>query len=489
MELNKERRQELREALISAFPNKNALKIMLLDQLDERLDNIVGGDNLTDIVNNLIVDWAEPQGRLEELIRGARQANPGNAKLREVAENLGFIERDNIPRSPLSRESRDMEQRDVEELVKILADRVFLSNLSSQVYLGNIARASNLPNNIAMNLAAALTGNPEFDARTFIQRSINQGVNPQDPKFTTLGSILNYLLPQLGLDDAKFIVALIVSYSLYQEEGLLEKLKVRYQVPLPFTQIKEIISNTGPDFVYKGPTDERELQGLWKPKPTLLDVTFLRRGIEQAASVCRIENSTGSVGTGFLLTENLLLTNYHVIAPDDKVDIDANIQDIKLRFGSYTSDFGNETEGQTFQLASDRPILKFSHTNQLDYILLQVEDRILQAQEIKPADWKDVRLPMKNTGINILQHPGGLTMKIALSSNGITGVYEQDGRIQYVSQTSGGSSGSPCFNDNWQVVALHHSTVAKPFGVVGEGILLSAIYQEISQYLSASPRD
>jgi len=83
-----------------------------------------------------------------------------------------------------------------------------------------------------------------------------------------------------------------------------------------------------------------------------------------------------------------------------------------------------------------------------------------------------------------LQHPEGRTLQITFSNNGITGVYERDGLIQYVSHTSVGSSGSPCFNDQWELVAVHHAQVPATFGVKCEGILFQRIYQDISDILS-----
>jgi V8-like Glu-specific endopeptidase len=33
-----------------------------------------------------------------------------------------------------------------------------------------------------------------------------------------------------------------------------------------------------------------------------------------------------------------------------------------------------------------------------------------------------------------------------------------NGKVQYMTDTQEGSSGSPVFNSNWEVVALHHSS-------------------------------
>jgi endonuclease G len=238
-----------------------------------------------------------------------------------------------------------------------------------------------------------------------------------------------------------------------------------------------------PDFVWRGPEDASELQSFWKPEPELWDLTFLKRGIDQAASVCRIERSSGEpLGTGFLVKPDILLTNYHVLTENNRVDLKTNLSDIVLRFGYFSSEVTGETIGKTFQLSTN-PIEKFSPTNKLDYVLLRVEAAILQHSEMCPVDLNYAQLPTLNSGINILQHPQGKTMQLALSRNGVTVIDEHNGLIQYVSKTYGGSSGSPCFNENWQVIALHHAMKSKAFGIACEGILLKAIYQDAQEIL------
>lgn len=72
--------EKLVEALLDAFPAKVKLAQMVHFELNENLDTIAGGEDLKDIVFNLIKE-INRQGRLEELIRAARKANPKNPKL------------------------------------------------------------------------------------------------------------------------------------------------------------------------------------------------------------------------------------------------------------------------------------------------------------------------------------------------------------------------------------------------------------------------
>jgi V8-like Glu-specific endopeptidase len=65
-----------------------------------------------------------------------------------------------------------------------------------------------------------------------------------------------------------------------------------------------------------------------------------------------------------------------------------------------------------------------------------------------------VQLGLKSY-VNIIQHPAGQSKVIALYHNVVA--YVDDRRVQYLTDTLPGSSGSPVFDSQWRVVALHHS--------------------------------
>jgi endonuclease G, mitochondrial len=58
---------------------------------------------------------------------------------------------------------------------------------------------------------------------------------------------------------------------------------------------------------------------------------------------------------------------------------------------------------------------------------------------------------------NIIQHPGGDPQQVTLRDNQVVKTLEHF--IHYEADTQPGSSGSPVFNDQWQLAALHHSGV------------------------------
>jgi len=113
------------------------------------------------------------------------------------------------------------------------------------------------------------------------------------------------------------------------------------------------------------------------------------------------------------------------------------------------------------------------------------------------------RLPLEQARLNILQHLKGYPLKVVLTQNHVVKLTED--RVQYVADTMDGSSGSPVFNQKWELVALHHSGLPYLSDGVGdalkkawkgrfrvnEGILVRAILEDfrvnkIDRYL---PRD
>ena len=82
-----ERLEQFHKALLSAFPTTAKLKQMVRFKLGENLDAIASGANLSETISNLI-EWAEAEGKLEELLIAARKENPGNPVLRKFDEQI-----------------------------------------------------------------------------------------------------------------------------------------------------------------------------------------------------------------------------------------------------------------------------------------------------------------------------------------------------------------------------------------------------------------
>jgi V8-like Glu-specific endopeptidase len=90
--------------------------------------------------------------------------------------------------------------------------------------------------------------------------------------------------------------------------------------------------------------------------------------------------------------------------------------------------------------------------------------------------------------VSIIQHPNGGPKQIAVTNNRILNIY--DHRVQYLTDTLPGSSGSPVFLGSWQVLAIHHAggnvrrNARGDVIFANEGILISAMFSD-SGFLAA----
>lgn len=85
--LSGQQRKKLRDALIDAFPDQSSLEQMLSFELNKNLNAISGGANLKEVVFELI-KIAEAENWIKDLIYGARESNPGNQSLQDIAAEL-----------------------------------------------------------------------------------------------------------------------------------------------------------------------------------------------------------------------------------------------------------------------------------------------------------------------------------------------------------------------------------------------------------------
>ena len=87
----------------------------------------------------------------------------------------------------------------------------------------------------------------------------------------------------------------------------------------------------------------------------------------------------------------------------------------------------------------------------------------------------------------IVQHPAGRPLQLALDTEGVLGLNGNGTRLTYTTNTEPGSSGSPCFDQDWNLIALHHSGEPQRFPWLlfhpkfNEGIPLPAIQDDLKR--------
>jgi hypothetical protein len=174
----------------------------------------------------------------------------------------------------------------------------------------------------------------------------------------------------------------------------------------------------------------------------LVPVSFLERGLKAAQAVTRIKCADFSFGSGFLVEDDLLVTNWHVL-PDRDAAAGAWVQ-----FNCQTTLDGRDAPIEELRLDPDR----FVTSKDDDFTVVKIQGS--PRQRWTPLPLAPVQLAVDDR-VNIIQHPGGGSKQLSFFHNMV--VYVGQGRVQYLTDTLPGSSGAPVFDRDWRVVALHHS--------------------------------
>jgi endonuclease G len=188
----------------------------------------------------------------------------------------------------------------------------------------------------------------------------------------------------------------------------------------------------------------------------IVDINYLELAIAVARGVARIEIGNAHA-TGVLVGPGLLMTNHHVI------ENEADGRRALAQFDYQDNASGELLVRQDYQLNPD----KFFITDPgLDFTVIGVDDLSTRKRPLSSYPWlrliAELGKTEKGEEVNIIQHPRGGLKQIALRRNEVIDI--PDGLkdfLYYTTDTEPGSSGSPCFNDQWELIALHHSGVAE----------------------------
>jgi len=213
-----------------------------------------------------------------------------------------------------------------------------------------------------------------------------------------------------------------------------------------------------------------------------LDVNKWRTALGQLEGrVCKIEVGNGT-GTGFIVGSDTVMTNYHVMEAVIKGDVAPGKVTLQFDYKRLAND--ELEKGTVHRLAADwrihdsrysevdlgDPTTGQQEPDRLDYALLRVEGRV--ADEPVGGAGSDPKAPPRGfipmppakfehdfkakPALFILQHPDGEPLKLALDTESVIAVNDNGARVRYRTNTEPGSSGSPCFDADWNLVALHH---------------------------------
>ncbi len=215
---------------------------------------------------------------------------------------------------------------------------------------------------------------------------------------------------------------------------------------------------------------------------TMVDMGVWREKLSQVeARVGRVEIDGRAMGTGFLVGPDALLTNYHVLEKVLAGETDPSLVAVRfdykvmtdgsraegMRVGLHLTDWKLDDSKYTAAEKAGQPDSQAPTADELDYAFVRLE-RPFGKEPVDPKagtggptrGW--VRLPeaaptfRAKMPLLIAQHPDGSPLKLALDTEAVIGENANRTRVRYTTNTEPGSSGSPCFDLNWGLLALHH---------------------------------
>jgi V8-like Glu-specific endopeptidase len=305
----------------------------------------------------------------------------------------------------------------------------------------------------------------------WLASDLNYNQNTQTLIFAIVNRLSTYGQDEYGHEAVgKFLNGLIDANYVtdHQDKVLIKSFVEKYRMMPPISVTPEV-----PGSKISQSEETNTLEKIIGEN-TLRPIAFLTRAIEVSKCVCFVGVPGGS-GTGFLLADNLVMTNNHVIH-------DAGLLSRCFFRFNYQIGVTGSPEPTTDYNAKQGGI--FCTHKDLDYTVIELEgspgtkwgySKLLSSVNVRP----------KESRVNIIQHPAGGPKQVSVQNNFLE--YMDNNVMQYVTSTLNGSSGSPVFDDNWQVVALHHSggMITEPSSqrryFRNEGILVPAILSTLPE--------
>ncbi len=311
------------------------------------------------------------------------------------------------------------------------------------------------------------------------------------PHLTTIfgdPDFLPFSFLTLGVMRGASVCRLLVNYEdLAMMNELIEVIRDsgnKRGKPYSITELSEILSIKDPNF-FNGFDDQSVYQAL--------------EDSEKIKQIMPI-----SAGTGFMVGRNYMLTAQHVINSSEKLknfiaefnyekDLKGTVKKVtryELDPDFYVSDPDldyalvklkevsiNEDSDSLIGVAGDNfgwipmirddkliaPPLSLSQVESYEMCLKDFPD--LQSRLAKPDATGNIS-SLPGEPVSIIQHPKGRFKEIVLSNNRVQGI--SNNFLYYEADADYSSSGSPVFNAQWQLVALHHAYISERSSTSGQ---------------------
>jgi V8-like Glu-specific endopeptidase len=227
----------------------------------------------------------------------------------------------------------------------------------------------------------------------------------------------------------------------------------------------------------------------------LRPINFLIIGAKIQEAVAKVEAKIVTMsgeqkqwyGTGFMISDDLFMTNHHVL-PNIPMKIPHTDEEFKSIIDcNLLFDYQSDWKGIAENPSSFKCELDFANyyvgDPTLDYAIVKVKGGAGKKFGSVLLDYTTQVL--ERTPVIIIQHPGGGQKQIALENNLVERIKHDKNDsfpgslICYSTDTEEGSSGSPVFTPAWDLVAVHHGNEK----FLNEGTLSKAIIDDILKKL------
>ena len=210
---------------------------------------------------------------------------------------------------------------------------------------------------------------------------------------------------------------------------------------------------------------------LFKGRDERVPFIFLQKALETSKSISRLrvprifagkaKDNEATFGTAWIIAPGILITNHHVIdARDRRYESPATPEDFQLQAENLTAWFDFFSESGSYLACQNAELL--ASNQKLDYAIVRLKEseKIADRQPLCLIE-KEPELG-RGYRLNIVQHSRGGPLIYAIRNNFYLGVGANKDFLRYLTDTEGGSSGSPVLNDSWKVIGLHHAATPVP---------------------------
>jgi hypothetical protein len=294
--------------------------------------------------------------------------------------------------------------------------------------------------------------------------------------------------------------------DLAQREGWTAELLEASRVARPQRlELQELASDLG-----AGPAGRSRLERTVRAEHGIRDFGVFQAGMDNVERrVCRIDVRNEPQGTGFLVGPDVVMTNYHVVEHAVDEGIAGGL--IQAVFGYKTMPDGRRVDAGTAVHAADGSwLVGWSRSSPLDeqpydpdnvptddyldFALVGLASPIGR-EPAHPGEehrgWYEltdaVPALAKGNYLLIAQHARGERLQFDDGFDAVLGLNKLGTRVQYTVNTEPGSSGSPCFDVAFNLVALHHSGdpnySSVPTADYNEGIPTATIFGKLGPEL------